>query len=292
MRCIALSQRAVVVLRRVLIAGVMILSVSSVRASTINFAAFQQSAFGSAEFAYLNNGPGTDPSEDAELVSDPNGISGAGIPVVFEYLSFGNDLPADLQGPQDATVTLTSSTMSDVATGFQQSIDDQQVMGTGDLTDTLAITRDTPASEGTGSRTNLLSLTFTGQLFGEIGGLTPQLSGSTSAYTVDYTSDFLSFAGSTERDYAITFTSWTTDANDANDGLGLMPSTDNFFEAATAAGSGTFDSNVVTVAPEAATFASMLGASFSLLLRRRRTLSPAQECADELTHSTVFESQI
>jgi hypothetical protein len=179
-----------------------------------------------------------------------------------------------------------------VATGFQQSIDDQQVMGTGDLTDTLAITRDTPASEGTGSRTNLLSLTFTGQLFGEIGGLTPQLSGSTSAYTVDYTSDFLSFAGSTERDYAITFTSWTTDANDANDGLGLMPSTDNFFEAATAAGSGTFDSNVVTVAPEAATFASMLGASFSLLLRRRRTLSPAQECADELTHSTVFESQI
>ena len=99
-------------------------------------------------------------------------------PLCLTTCSFSGAFPADLQGPQNATATLTSSSTSDVATGFSDSIDDQQIMGNGEMTDVLAITRDTPAAEGSGSRTNLLTMTFTGQLFGEIGGLTPQLSGS------------------------------------------------------------------------------------------------------------------
>ncbi len=276
MRCLPLTQHGFVVFRRVFVAfaavAMMLGFAPGSRAATITFAQFQETAtgFGADGFAYLNNGPGTGSTADAELVTDPSGVAGAAIPVLFNFLSFGSAFPADLQGPQNATVTLTSSTMGAVATGFSDSIDDQQIMGNGETTDVLAITRDTPAAEGSGSRTNLLTMTFTGQLFGAIGGLTPQLSGSNAAYTVTYASDFLTFAGSTERDYSLTFTSWTTIANDANDGLGLMPSADNYFEAATAAGSATFDSNVVTVAPEATTFASMVGASLPMLARRRR----------------------
>ena len=276
MRFLLLTQHVVVVSRRVFAAvatgAIMLGFAPGLRAATITFAQFQEATTGSNanEFAYLNNGPGTGSTADAELVTDPSGAAGAAILVVFNYLSFSGAFPADLQGPQNATATLTSSSTSDVATGFSDSIDDQQITGTGEMTDVLAITRDTPAAEGSGSRTNLLTMTFTGQLFGEIGGLTPQLSGSNVTYTVNYSSDFLTFTGSTERDYSITFTSWTTNADDANNGLGLMPSEDNYFEAATAAGSASFDSNAVALAPEAATFASMIGASLPLLARRRR----------------------
>jgi hypothetical protein len=276
MHCHPPAQHYVNVFRRVFVAlaaGAILLGFApGLRAATITFAQFQEATNGSNanEFAYLNNGPGTGSTADAELVTDPSRVAGAEIPVVFNYLSFSGAFPADLEGPQNATVTLTSSSTSDVATGFSDSIDDQQIMGNGDMTDVLAITRDNPAAEGSGSRTNLLTMTFTGQLFGEIGALTPQLSGSNANYTVNYSSDFLTFAGSTERDYSITFTSWTTNADDANDGLGLMPSADNYFEAATAAGSASFDSNAVTLAPEAATFASMIGASLPFLARRRR----------------------
>jgi hypothetical protein len=276
MRYLPLTKNGSIAFAAVAAGAVMFGFARSLPAATITFAQFQEATNGSGanEFAYLNNGPGTGPTADAELVTDPSGVTGGAIPVLFNFLSFTGAFPADLQGPQDATVTLTASTMNAVASGFSDSIDDQQIMGTGEMTDVLAIARDTPAAEGSGSRTNLLTMTFTGQLFGAIGGLTPQLSGSNATYAVTYTSDFLSFAGSTQRDYSVTFTSWTTDATDGNDGLGLMPSTDNYFEAATAAGSATFDSNAVTLAPETATFASMIGASLPLLARRRR--SPAK----------------
>jgi hypothetical protein len=274
MRCIPLSRRGVGFLCRVfagVIAGAITLGIAPVApASIITFAQFQETATGSDanQFAYLNNGP----AADADLVTDPSGVPGAAIPVTFNYLSLTSTLPADLQGQQNATVTLTSSTTSAAATGFGGSIGDEPITGDGGLTDVLSITRDTPAAEGAGSRTNLLTMTFTGQLFGAVGGLTPQLGGDSPTFTVTYTSDFLSFTGSTQRDYSMAFTSWTTTAADANNGLGLEIAADNYFESATAAGSATFDSSAVstvTIVPEAATSSSMIWALFPLLACRR-----------------------
>jgi len=250
-----------------LFAGVIALGfVSASRAATITFAQFHEATTGPSanQFAYLNNGAGS----DAELGTDPAGTIGAPIATVFNYLSLDGALPADLQGNQSATVTMTSSTLSTVQTAFSGTLGDQQVMGNGALTDVLAITRTAPANEGSGARTNLLTMTFTGQLVGAIGGLTPQLSGGTVTYTVNFTSDFMSFAGSSQRDFSMTFTSWTTTANDANNGKGLEIAADNYFESALAAGAATFDSDKVTV-PEATTFALVMGALIPMLARRR-----------------------
>ena len=75
-------------------------------------------------------------------------------------------------------LTLTSSTISPVQTGFGGSVAEQLINGSGLLTDALSIMRDTPAARGPAVRTNLLTLTFSAQLLGLVGG-TPQLSGST-----------------------------------------------------------------------------------------------------------------
>ena len=245
--------------------GAIILAFASASwASTITFVQFHEATSqpSANEFAYINNGPDT--ANPAELITDPSGVPGGAVAAVFNYLSITSALPADLQGNQSATVTLTSSTTSPVVTGFGGTIGDEQIIGGGTLTDVLAITRTTPAAEGSGSRTNLLTMTFTGQLVGAIGGQTPQLSGGTdTGYTVTYTSDFLSFAGSTENDYSLTFTSWT----DVNSALaGLQVADNNFFDSANAAGAATFDADINV--PESATFALMFGAFVPLFLWR------------------------
>src|SRR5277367_3918770 len=96
MRCLPLTQHDVVIFRRVFAAfavGAMLFGFApSLRGATITFAQFQETTAGSGanEFAYLNNGPGTGPTADAELVTDPSGVAGAAIPVLFDFLSFGS----------------------------------------------------------------------------------------------------------------------------------------------------------------------------------------------------------
>ncbi len=199
-------------------------------------------------FAYVDNGP----SGDAELVSDPSGVVGGALPVIFSYLSVGGPLPADLSGNQNAMLALTSSTLSPVLTAFAGAVGDQQILGNGAFVDTLSITRNTPAAEGNGSRTNLLTMVFTGQLLGAIGGA-PQLSGDTTlAYTVTFNSDFLTFSG-TSRQFSLTFSSWTS---------GLQLSTregDHYFQSATANGTGTFAANTTPVPEPSALILAMIG---------------------------------
>lgn len=252
-----------------LAAGVLFTLPSALRASVVTFAQFQEATTqpDANDFAYINNdAPATVAS--AELVTDPAGVPGAAVPVVFSFLSEAG-LPPDLQGAQDATLSLTSSTTSGVQTGFSGTIGDQQILGDGPLLDVLTITRDTAAAEGNGSRTNLLTMTFSGTLLGELDGLTPQLSGNSNlGDTVSYTSDFLNFVGATEGNYSLAFSSWITNA----DGNGLeIDDTDNYFNSATAAGVGTFDANGTTVVtvPEPATTALAAGAFLPIMLRRR-----------------------
>ncbi len=191
-------------------------------------------------------------------------LTSVSIPVTFSFESLPG-LPADLQGPQAATLTLTTSTSAAVTNATAPAVAQQPFNLVG--SDTLTITRNTPAAEGTGPKTNLLTMTFTGTLNAQDGGGTAQLTGQTAlGFAVNYSSNFVTFNSPTVQDYSLNFTSWTTTADS---GGVEFDSTSNFFKTATAAGTGSFDTNSVSV-PEPVSAALVLG-SLGLLVRRRRS---------------------
>jgi hypothetical protein len=199
-------------------------------------------------YAYTNNGVGS----DAEFSTDSGGVLGAPIAVDFTFLQGLGALPADLQGVQNATLTLTSSTTKAVTPAGGGIVASQLIDGSGAVkTDTLTITRDTPAAagEGTGSRTNLLTMVFTGDLIGVVGGSTPELFGDTAlSDTVTYSSDFLNFSSATEEDFNLALSSWDPLVTPPA-GLGIAA--DGYYNSAGAAGVGTFDfQGAATVIPE------------------------------------------
>jgi hypothetical protein len=262
-------------------AAIVMLGSTSAKAasSPFTFAQFIQAtqSSNSNQFEYVDNGPAIeeDPATDAELTTAVNGQTGVSIPVVFTYQAVNGTLPLDLQGPQSAILTLTSSTLAGVqtASAFGETLSQQQFFGNGLETDTLTITRDTPAAEGNNSMTNLLTMTFTGTLAGQLGTPTPSLSGDTNnGNTVTYTSDFLTFSGAADDDFNMAFSSWTTLIG----GLGLSESTnidDDYYASATAAGAATFDTTITPVittnSPEPASCTIILGLGFLTLMRRR-----------------------
>jgi len=229
------------------------------------FAQFHQSAtnINVNVFGYLNNGA----KSDAELVSYPSGVSGGALPVVFNYLSVAGSLPADLSGNQDATLTLTSSTLTAAQTAFGGLVGQQDITGLGLLANELKITRTTPALEGTGSNTNLLTMTFTGQIIGAIGGGSPQLSGDTALLmTVTYTSDFLTF-GNGERQFSLTFTSWGN--TPVTNGLQVAAP---YFANATANGTGTFAAEATAIPEPGTIILGAVGLSALVAVGYRRRL--------------------
>jgi MYXO-CTERM domain-containing protein len=191
-------------------------------------------------------------------------LSASSVPVTFSYESI-TGLPADLQGPLAATLTLTTATTvgaSQLFAGFGSEPFNSQT------SDVLTINLDTPVNNGAGPQSNLLTMKFTGQLIGFLNGFAATLTGQTpNGASISYTSDFLNFGGSVE-DYNLGFTSWVS-----SDFGGLEIPASGFYQNATAAGTGTFDDSSVTpvpTIPEPITSvfaASSLGA---LLLRRRR----------------------
>jgi hypothetical protein len=166
------------------------------------------------EFLYQDNGTG-----NAAQLMTYAGTPSNSIPITFTYLGLGTSLPADLQGPQAAMLTLTCSTdspVTELGNGFAEEPFPTQA------NDTLIITRDTPAGGGTNllyypatvngpgtSGTNLLTMTFTGDLIGKIGGETAQLAGDAqNGDTVSFSSDFLPGFDLQVGNYSLNFTSW------------------------------------------------------------------------------------
>jgi hypothetical protein len=200
-------------------------------------------------FSYMNSG---------NLVGGAT-LNATSVPVNFTFES-SLTLPADLTGVQTGILTLTSSSTSAASTSFGGAVANQSFP----TTDTLTITRTTPAAEGSGARTNLLSASFSGgNLMGFVGGTTPQLSADsilsnmTNPVTVTYSSDFVNFANATQNDLSVAFSSW--DPTGGTSGLGIA--SDGLYNSATAAGAATFDTlGATTVIPEPS------GLALSLLL--------------------------
>lgn len=241
---------------------------ASIQAAPVTFADFDQSnSTGSANdnlFSYTESG-----------VAGSGGtatLSATSIPVTFYYSSVSG-LPAALDGPQAATLTLTNVTTNQAvttepfgATTFAEDVF-PAFPGT-TVTDTLTLTRTTPFN----GLSNLLTLTFTGELLAGLNGYTAQLTGQTASPfndTVSYSSSFLNFGSPTAADYSLSFTSWTTTA----DGNGVEQDTaSSLLKSATAAGTGNFDvqsaPTVSSNVPEPA--ATAVGAICGVMMLKRR----------------------
>ena len=193
--------------------------------STVTFAQFFEQN-GTQDFVWTNNG----------------GISGTfsnvvgGSPIFFTYQNIPG-LPSELTGIQIAHMTVTTTAFQSgtvVLSNLNQPLD--QVI-------TIDITRDTPASPGTGggNRTRLLRVVISPAinnpaLVGNNGGNSATLSATTPDHIVTFSSHFISFGATTDRNMALSFSSVTP---------ALTLGAGNFLQSVTAAGSGTFASDPV-----------------------------------------------
>lgn len=156
-----------------------------------------------------------------------------GVPVNFFYLNVSG-LPFELQGQQDAHVFISDGTNQ------QASVNGDRLVQPISQTVTIQILRDTPASVGSGTRTNLLTAVITTNITppdiaGEVGANSNAFTASTPNQTIVYTSDFISFnAAEISRNLALGFSSVTPVYSMGCGG---------FISSFTAAGTGTFAAN-------------------------------------------------
>lgn len=195
-------------------------STLSVAAQTTTFAQFvQQDA--QQDFVLTNN----------TSSSDFTSVSG-GTPVYFFYSNIAG-LDPSLIGPQFGRMYVTSTTsqpgvlnLGSVTQPMNQSI-------------LVQVIRDTPAPVGSGSRTNLLTAIISpaGQtpgIVGTSGGNSANLSATTPEHVVTFSSDFLLFGLTIQRNLSFSFSSVAPS---------LSLGSGSFLQNFAAAGSGTFASN-------------------------------------------------
>ena len=198
-------------------------AMTTANAQTTTFAQFLENN-GSQDFVFTNNGSN----------GVFNTVSG-GSSISFKYQNISG-LNAALQGFQNAHLTVTSTTTQ------------AGVNSAGTLTQpfnqtvTVAIIRDTAAPVGNNTRRNLLTAVFSSTINGKpaITGANNGNSATFSATTPDnvvtFSSDFISFASTTQRNAGLSFSSVTPALS--------LP---GFLNSFSAAGTGTFASNPVPV---------------------------------------------
>jgi len=248
-------------------AAVILGSAAPARAVPASFAQFSEASPGGNLFTLLGGSPETD------FGTSTGGPLGAPIPVNFTYLTVLGVLPVDLQGVQAATLAMTSSTTLPVTTGFGGTVGAQTFNGAGSLSNSIAITRNTPAAEGFNTKTNLLTVTFTNStLLGILGSSAPQMSAdtATAGVTVNYSSDFLTFPNG-EHNFSLTFSSWSSIGDNGGPGGLQIGGVEQalFFLSATAAGAGTFGGNAIPVPEPSSILIAALGLIGLIRVARR-----------------------
>jgi len=178
---------------------------------------------GTQDFVFTNN----------TSSADFNAVGG-GSPIFFIYSNIVG-LDPSLQGIQNAHLFVTTTTTQ------SGSLSGGTVTQPLNQTVTVQIIRDTPAPVGigAGSRTNLLTAVFspsgnTPAIVGSNGGNSATLSATTPDHVVTFTSDFLLFGLTTQRNLAFSFSSVAPSV-----ALG----SGSFLQSVAAAGSGTFASS-------------------------------------------------
>lgn len=200
--------------------GIMFFSSLTVSGQTTTFAQFFERT-GGQDFVFTNN----------TTSADFNTING-GSPVFFIYQNI-TGLPPSLQGIQNAHLIITTTTTQPGA------LNAGNVAQPLNQTVTVQIIRDTPAGVGGGLQTNLLTAVFspsadTPAIVGASGGSSSTLSASTPNHVVTFSSDFLSFFATTNRNLAFSFSSVTPT---------LSLGSGSFLQSSTGVGTGTFASN-------------------------------------------------
>jgi hypothetical protein len=220
-------------------------SVTFLQAQTTTFAQFVERN-GTNDFVFTNN------TSSASFQTIQNGS-----PVLFLYQNIAN-LPAELQGPQNARVFVTATTTTPaIQTAGDPARDVQRFSGTF----TIQIIRDTPCNCGTGSQRNLLTAVITpdgtaqSSLAGDDLSDAAAYTASDARQTIVYTSDFLGFLPTSIDNLGLTFSSVTPL-------LSIGPG--GFLNSFTAAGAGTFASSTPPVFnPPTAAGVSITGRVFN-----------------------------
>jgi hypothetical protein len=203
-------------------------TVAFVQAQTVTFAQVLQRN-GTNDFLFTNLGT------SASFQTIQNGT-----PVIFLYQNVAG-LPAQLQGPQNARLYLTATTTTPaVQAAGDPPRDIQPFSGTF----TVQIIRDTPCNCGTGTQRNLLTAivspdgTTRSSLAGDDLSDAVAYTASDARQTVVYTSDFIGFLPTSVDNFGLSFSS-------VNPLLSIGPG--GFLNSFSAAGTGTFASNVAPV---------------------------------------------
>ena len=202
-------------------------STSSAQAQTTTFAQFFERN-GTQDFVFNNN-----------TTNATFNTVGGGSAILFIYQNISG-LNASLQGGQNAHLFITTTTTTTPATLLVNTLNQPL-----DQTVVISILRDTPAPVGTGARTNLLTATITTatavpSIAGPNTGNSANFTVTTPDNNITFTSDFVSFAATTQRNLGLSFSSVTPQ---------LALGTNNFLQSFTAAGAGTFASNPPPTVP-------------------------------------------
>jgi hypothetical protein len=231
-------------------------------ADTTTFGQFLQRTPGARLFQYVKQDSGATRKAEIRTTGTANGNTVASIPI-FYIMSVAN-LPADLTGMQNAHLTIDFvSNLGTTGTGSTRvQMFDTVTAGS------ISIIRDTAAGEGAGTRTNLLTVSFTNAELDASQGAGSFTFKTNPGSVITYTSDFLDFSHVVAKDFSFSFSgaSPTFSAN-----VGSSSRTTRF------SGTGTFASDPVPVVPgvpEASTWVMMMAgfgvAGMALRNGRRR----------------------
>jgi len=209
-------------------------------ADTKTFGQFLQRTPGARLFQYVNQDSGANKKATIRTTGTATGNSLASIPI-FYILSIPG-LPADLTGLQNAHLKI--SFVSNLGT-TGSGADRVQMFDTV-TAGTISIIRDTAAAEGTGTRTNLLSVSFTNAELDASNNSGSFTFKTTPGSVITYTSDFQAFLPSLTKDFSFSFSGASPTFSAP---LGSSGRTDRF------SGTGTF---AIASVPDASTWGMMM----------------------------------